>query len=170
MPIRSSTPADAGEIGALLNALLATTTIEWTVTPRTADDVLEWLRVHEVVLVAEEQGEVVGVAAFGWFRDVTKWPGYRFTVENTVHVRQDRWGSGVGEALMLALIERARETGKHTMIAAIDSTNEASIRFHQRLGFVEVAHLSEVGAKFGRWLDLVLLQISLDGRSAPVGE
>ncbi len=139
-------------------------------TPRTADDVLEWLEVHEAVLVAEEQREVVGVAAFGWFRDVAKWPGYRFTVENTVHVREDRWGSGVGEALMLALIERARETGKHTMIAAIDSTNEASIRFHERLGFMEVAHLPEVGAKFGRWLDLVLLQISLDGRSAPVGE
>ena len=139
-------------------------------TPRTADDVLEWLRVHEVVLVAEEQGEVVGVAAFGWFRDVVKWPGYRFTVENTVHVREDRWGSGVGEVLMLALIERARETGKHTMIAAIDSTNEASIRFHKRLGFVEVAHMPEVGAKFGRWLDLVLLQIRLDGQAAPVGE
>jgi phosphinothricin acetyltransferase len=167
--IRSATPTDGGEIAALLNALLATTTIEWTVTPRTADDVLEWLRVHEVVLVAEDQGEVVGVAAFGWFRDVVKWPGYRFTVENTVHVREDRWGSGVGEALMLALVERARETGKHTMIAAIDSTNEASIRFHERLGFTEVAHLPEVGAKFDRWLDLVLLQITLDGRSAPSG-
>jgi L-amino acid N-acyltransferase len=167
--IRSSTPSDAGEIAALLNAHLATTTIEWTVTPRTADDMLEWLRVHEVVLVAEEHGEVVGVAAFGWFRDVVKWPGYRFTVENTVHVREDRWGSGVGDALMLALIERARQSGKHTMIAAVDSTNEASIRFHQRLGFVEVAHLPEVGAKFGRWLDLVLLQLRLDGRSAPVG-
>jgi L-amino acid N-acyltransferase len=167
--IRSSTPSDAGEIAALLNALLATTTIEWTMRTRTADDVLEWLRVHEVVLVAEEHGEVVGVAAFGWFRDVVKWPGYRFTVENTVHVRADRWGSGVGEPLMLALIERARETGKHAMIAAVDSTNEASIRFHQRLGFVEVAHLPEVGAKFGRWLDLVLLQIRLDGRPAPVG-
>ena len=170
MVIRSSTPDDADEIGALLNALLATTTIEWTVTPRTADDVLEWLRVHEVVLVAEEQGEVVGVAAFGWFRDVAKWPGYRFTVENTVHVREDRWGSGVGEGLMLALIERARETGKHTMIAAIDSTNKASIRFHKRLGFVEVAHMPEVGAKFSRWLDLVLMQINLDGQAAPVGE
>jgi phosphinothricin acetyltransferase len=168
--IRSATAADAGEIAALLDALLATTTIEWTVTPRTRDDVLEWLRVHEVVLVAEEHGEVVGVAAFGWFRDVVKWRGYRFTVENTVHVREDRWGSGVGEALMLALIQRARDTGKHTMIAAIDSTNEASIRFHERLGFCEVAHLPEVGAKFGRWLDLVLLQMSLDGRSAPVGD
>jgi L-amino acid N-acyltransferase len=152
-----------------LNALLGTTTVEWTVTPRTVDDVGKWLREHEVVLVAEERGEVVGLAAFGWFRDVAKWSGYRFTVEHTVHVREDRWRSGVGEALMHALIEKARETGKHTMIAAIDSTNEVSIRFHQRLGFVEVGRLPEVGAKFGRWLDLVLLQLSLDGRAAPVG-
>ncbi len=170
MFVRSATAADAVEVAALLNALLATTTIEWTVTPRTTDDVLEWLRVHEVVLVAEDRGDVVGVAAFGWFRDVVKWPGYRFTVENTIHVRRDRWGAGVGEALMHALIDNARETGKHTMVAAVDSTNEASIRFHQRFGFVEVAHLPEVGAKFGRWLDLVLLQLGLDQRTMPPDE
>jgi L-amino acid N-acyltransferase len=168
--VRSATAADAVEVAALLNALLATTTIEWTVTPRTTNDLLEWLRVHEVVLVAEDRGEVVGVAAFGWFRDVVKWPGYRFTVENTIHVRRDRWGAGVGEALMHALIDKARETGKHTMVAAVDSTNEASIRFHQRFGFVEVAHLTEVGAKFGRWLDLVLLQLGLDQRTMPPDE
>jgi len=94
--IRPSTAADAVEIAALLNALLTTTTIEWTGTPRTTDDVLGWLGVHEVVLIAEDPGEVVGVAAFGWFRDVVKWPGYRFTVENTIHVRRDRWGFGRG--------------------------------------------------------------------------
>jgi L-amino acid N-acyltransferase len=168
--VRAATGADVVEIASLLNALLATTTIEWTVTPRTAQDVLEWIGDHEAVLVAEDRGEVVGVAAYGWFRDVVKWPGYRFTVENTVHVREDRWGSGVGEVLMRALIARARETGKHTMIAAIDSTNGASIRFHERLGFIEVARLPDVGAKFGRWLDLVLLQIGLDERTTPVDD
>ena len=165
--IRDSSDADTAEIASLLNALVATTTIEWTTTPRTVEDVQEWRGAHEVVLVAEDRGEVVGVAAFGWFRDVVKWPGYRFTVEHTVHVREDRWGSGVGESLMHALIERARDAGKHTMIAAVDSTNEASIRFHRRLGFTEVARLPEVGAKFGRWLNLVLLQIALDEHAAP---
>ncbi len=168
--IRAACDADRAEITSLLDALLATTTIEWTLTPRTEDDVLKWLRAHEVVLVAEDQGEVVGVAAFGWFRDVVKWPGYRFTVENTIHVRQDRWGSGVGEVLMRALIDKAQEAGLHTMIAAIDSANEASIRFHERLGFTEVARMPEVGTKFGRWLDLVLLQIGLDQRAAPAGD
>jgi phosphinothricin acetyltransferase len=168
--IRPAVARDAPEIALLLNALLATTAIEWTTTPRTPDDILEWRRQHEVVLVAEEQGHVIGVAAFGWFRDVVKWPGYRFTVENTVHVREDRWGSGVGDALMRSLMASAREAGMHTMIAAVDSTNEASIRFHRRLGFVEVARMPEVGAKFGRWLDLVLLLVRLDERAEPGAE
>ncbi len=98
--VRSASTADGMAIGSILNALLATTAIEWTDTPHTADSILEWLDAHETVLVAEERGEVVGVAAFGWFRDVLKWPGYRFTVENTVHVREDHWGSGVGRELI----------------------------------------------------------------------
>jgi phosphinothricin acetyltransferase len=93
--------------------------------------------------------------------------GHRFTVENTIHVREDKWGSGVGRSLMRALVDKARNSGKHTMIAAIDGTNEVSIRFHEPLGFVEVARMPETGAKFGRWCDLVLLQLSLDERRAP---
>lgn len=167
MIVRPATTADAAAIGSLLNAFLSTTTIEWTDTPRTTDSTLEWLEEHETVVVAEERGEVVGVAAFGWFRDAVKRPGYRFTVENTIHVHQDHWGSGVGQSLMDALVDAARDSGKHTMVAAIDGANEGSIRFHQRLGFVEVARMPQIGAKFGRWLDLVLLQLRLDDRSAP---
>jgi L-amino acid N-acyltransferase YncA len=117
--------------------------------------------------VAEERGEVVGVAAFGWFRDVLKRPGYRFTVENTVHVREDHWGWGVGRELMEAVIDEARRSGKHTMVAAVDGANDASIHFHERLGFVEVARMPEMGAKFGRWRDLILLQLRLDDRRVP---
>jgi L-amino acid N-acyltransferase len=165
--IRPAVNDDAAPIASILNALVATTTIEWTETRQTPDSMREWLDHHERVLVAEHGSEVVGVAAFGWFRDVVKRPGYRFTVENTVHVREDHWRSGVGQALMQALIDEARATGKHTMVAAIDGANEASIRFHERLGFVPVAHLPEVGAKLGRWLDLVLLELRLDDRPVP---
>ena len=167
MIVRQADQNDAAAIGSLLNAHLATTTIEWTETPQTVESIRKWLDEHEVVLVAEDEGEVVGVAAVGWFRDAVKRPGYRFSVENTIHVKQDRWRSGIGQALMGALIDEARETGKHTMVAAIDSANEVSIRFHQRLGFVEVSRMPEVGAKFGRWLDLVVLQLRLDDRNAP---
>jgi L-amino acid N-acyltransferase YncA len=165
--VRPAGAQDAESIASLLNAHLATTTIEWTDTPHTSHSVLGWLDEHETVLVAEESNEVVGVAAFGWFRDVVKRPGYRFTIENTIHVHADRWGSGVGRDLMSALIDKARTSGKHTMVAAIDATNEVSIRFHERLGFVEVARMPETGAKLGRWCDLVLLQLRLDERPAP---
>lgn len=167
MIIRPAVNADAVPIASILNVLVSTTTIEWTETPQTPDSILEWLDEHERVLVAEDGGEVVGVAAFGWFRDVVKRPGYRFAVENTVHVREDHWRAGVGQALMHALVDEARAAGKHTMVAAIDGANQKSIRFHQRLGFVPVARLPEAGAKFGRWLDLVLLQLRLDDRAAP---
>lgn len=170
MLIRPATAADVHSITTLQNALLATTTIEWRDAPHSSDDVLDWLDAHDVVLVAEEGGEVVGVAAFGPFRDIVERPGYRFTVENSVHVREDRWGSGVGRELMLALIDEARARGKHMMIAAVDGENVGSVRFHERLGFVEVARLPELGAKFGRWLDLVLLQLRLDDRSSPVDD
>lgn len=167
MFIRPATPADAVAISSLLNALLTTTTIEWTDEPHTADSTLEWLDEHETVLVADHHGELLGVAAYGWFRDAVKRPGYRFTVEHSIHVRQDSWGSGVGRDLMGALVSKARQSGKHTMVAAIDGTNTGSIQFHKRLGFTEIGRMPEVGAKFGRWLDLVLLQLRLDGRPEP---
>lgn len=165
--IRDAAPADAGSIAEIVNSLLSSATIEWRDEPYTVDAILEWMAAHDCVVVAEHECEVVGLAAFGPFRDIAKWPGYRFTVENTIHVREDHWGKGVGKALMKNLIEIARKRGNHSIIAAIDSTNDESIRLHERLGFVEVARLPEVGAKFGEWLDLVLLELLLDDRNTP---
>jgi phosphinothricin acetyltransferase len=165
--VRPANENDVSAIRSLLNALLATTTIEWTDRPKTRDDIVKWMAEHETVLVGVDGGEVVAVAAYGWFRDAEQRPGYRFTVENTIHVREDHWRSGTGRMLMRALIDSARVAGKHTMVAAVDATNDASIRFHEHLGFVEVARMPQVGAKFGRWLDLVLLQLRLDDRPAP---
>ena len=164
--VRPATVDDAAVIAALLNAHLATTAIEWTDIEQTAQTIVVWLDEHETVLVAEDRGEVVGVAAYGWFRDAVKRPGYRFTVENTIHVREDRWQSGIGRGLMDGLIERARQSGTHHG-GGDRQRHEPSIRFHQRLGFVEVGRMLEVGAKFGRWQDLVVLQLRLDDRPAP---
>ena len=112
------------------------------------------------MLVAADDTGVIGFASFGDFR---AWPGYRFTVEHSVHVRADRRSRGVGTALLTPLLARAAALGKHVMIAGIDADNTGSIRLHERLGFVEVAHFRQVGFKFGRWLDLVFLQRYLDG-------
>jgi L-amino acid N-acyltransferase YncA len=165
--IRAADVADTDSNASIVNALLSSTTIEWRYEPYSHDAMQEWIRAHECVLVAEEEGEIVGLAAYGAFRDSTKWPGYQFAVENTVHVREDQWRSGIGRTLMKSLIDVATDRGKHSMIAAVDGANAASIRFHERLGFHEIARMPEVGAKFGRWQDLVLLQLRLDDRPSP---
>ncbi len=75
-----------------------------------------------------------------------------------MHVRADRRGRGVGRAILGELIARARDLGKHVMVAGIDADNAASIALHERLGFVHAGHFREVGFKFGRWLDLKFMQ------------
>jgi L-amino acid N-acyltransferase YncA len=176
--IRPAVAADVPAITALQNALLATTAIEWTETEHTVDDRRAWLAAHddrgEAVLVAVDDeadgdGAVVGFCAYGDFRDSRRWPGYASTVEHTVHVAESHWGSGVGRDLMEALIAHAAAAGKHVIVAAIDAENEGSIRFHERLGFTEVARMPEVGTRFGRWLTLVMLQRTIGSAVPPPG-
>jgi L-amino acid N-acyltransferase YncA len=169
--VREAVETDLPAIVDLQNVLLSTTTVEWADTPHTLPERAAWLRGQRMlrypVLVAVAEGEVVGWCSFGDFRDTTKWPGYQYTVEHTIHVREDAWGKGVGRSLMTRLVEIAQLLGKHVMVGAVTGEIEASIRFHERLGFVEVARMPQVGAKFGRWLDLVLLQKRIDERESP---
>lgn len=112
------------------------------------------------VLVAHDAvGKVVGYASYGTWRTIE---GFRHTVEHSVYVRADQRGQGLGPALMQALIERARTAKLHVMVAAIESENAASIRLHQRLGFVTTGQMPQVGRKFGRWLDLTFMQLILE--------
>jgi phosphinothricin acetyltransferase len=76
-------------------------------------------------------------------------------------VAESHWGTGVGRAIVEALVERARDAGLHVIVAAVDGDNAGSIAFHERVGFTQVARMPEVGHKFGRWLDLVFLQRTL---------
>jgi phosphinothricin acetyltransferase len=169
--VREASPADVPAVTALQNALLAATTTEWRDTPHTVAERARWVRDHAAagrpVLVAEVDGAVAGFAAWGDFRDTARWPGYRPTVEHTVHVAEAHWGTGVGRALVEEVVARATAEGAHVVVAAVDGANEGSIRFHRRLGFVEVGRLPEVGAKHGRWLDLVLLQRTLTPGAPP---
>ena len=102
---------------------------------------------------------VLGYASFGAWRP---FEGFRHTAEHSVYVRDDQRGKGLWPLLMAALIERARESGKHVMVAAIESGNAASVRLHERLGFVVTGQMPQVGIKFGRWLDLTFMQLPLD--------
>lgn len=119
---------------------------------------------HPVLVATDGDGAVLGYASFGDWR---AWDGYRHTVEHSVYVRADQRGKGIGKALMVALIEKARQMGKHVMVAGIEAGNAGSIRLHEKLGFENVGHLEQVGMKFGRWLDLAFLQLTLDARPNP---
>jgi phosphinothricin acetyltransferase len=107
------------------------------------------------VVAAADASGVVGFGTFGEFR---AWPGYRYSVEHTVHVRADARGRGVGRALVQALLQEAARMQKHVMIAGIDAQNVTSIALHEKLGFQAAGELKEVAFKFGRWLDLKFMQ------------
>ena len=183
MLVRPATPQDLPALTEIQNALLDTTTYEWTEVPHTLDERAAWLDAQRAaghpVFVAVDDGtdtsdttsndgsigghhRVIGWAAYGDFRDSTRWPGYRFTVEHTVHVAPGRWGRGVGRALLDALVDHARAAGKRVMVAGIDGGNVRSILFHARLGFHEVARMPGIGDKWGERLDLVLMQREIE--------
>lgn len=155
---------DLQEITAIYNDVVMTSTAIYRDEPATVAERLDWwqarARQNYPTVVACDGDAVIGFASFGDFR---AWPGYRYTVEHTVHVHCAWRGRGVGSELVRALIPRAAALGKHVMIGGIDADNIASLRFHERLGFERVAHFKEVGFKFGRFLDLLFVQLRLDG-------
>ncbi len=163
--VRDADYKDLGEICGLYNALIQTETITWTEDLQTLQERTQWYEQQRLrlrpVLVAEVDAVVVGFASYGDFRGAGKWSGYRDTVEHTIHVARSHWGNGVGRALIEVLIARAILDGVHVMVGGIDSANTASLVFHNRLGFSEVGRMPEVGQKFGRWLDLVFMQLIL---------
>jgi L-amino acid N-acyltransferase YncA len=159
MQIRDAVQADFDEITAIYNEVLTNSTAIYNDQPASVSNRIDWWRVrieqHNPVLVATDGEKICGFGSYGDFRS---WPGYRYTVEGTVHIASGLRGKGVGSLLLNALIAEARHAGKHSMIAGVDSENAASLRFLERFGFERVGHLREVGFKFDRFLDLVLLQ------------
>jgi len=159
MQIRPATEADLPAILAIYNEVIANSTAVYRDEPYTHKDRLAWLRIRQQqgfpVLVACLEDTIAGFSSFGEFRAS---PCYRHTVEHTVHIHAGYRGRGIGAELVQALIPYALALNMHVMIGAVDAENQGSIRFHESLGFERVAHLKQVGFKFNRWLDLILLQ------------
>jgi phosphinothricin acetyltransferase len=155
---RLATIDDAEATRAIYNVEVSESTVTFDLVPRTLDEQRVWLTARSgahAVLVAEDDGDVVGFGSFSPYRDR---PAYSTTVEDSVYVRRDQQGKGVGKLLLAELITLATSHGFHTMIARIVGGHDASISLHQSLGFDVVGTEREVGRKFGRWLDVLVMQ------------
>lgn len=168
MLIRDAKEPDCADIADIYNHAVLNTTAIWNDSVVDAPNRIAWMQQRQnagyPVIVAELNGRVVGYAAFGDWR---AFEGYRYTVEHSVYVHPEHHGKGIGKTLMARLIEIARSLGKHAMVAGIESENAASLHLHRQLGFIETARMPEVGAKFGRWLDLTFMLLRLDDRENP---
>ncbi len=164
MIIRDAEDRDLDAILEIHNNEILTGTANWSEVAADRADREAWLAEHvaggfPVTVAVDNDAQVLGFGAYGPFRARS---GYRFTVENSVYVRGDAQRRGVGRALLTDLIARARAAELHRMVALIEARNSASIALHSGLGFVSAGRLREVGFKFGDWLDLEFMQLSLD--------
>ena len=162
--VRDAGPDDADGIAAIYNDAVANGTAIWNERRVDATERRAWLDMRQregwpVLVAIDAAGRVLGYANYAGFR---AFDGYRHTVEHSVYVCADCRGAGLGRVLLLALVERARAQGKHALVAAIEAGNVASLRLHERCGFVYAGTLRQVGTKFGRWLDLAFMQLLLD--------
>ena len=156
--VRLARPGDAEAIRAIYNLEVTESTVTFDLVARTLADQLTWLTEHEGVhpaVVAEFDGEVI---AFGSLAPYRSRPAYATTVEDSVYVRRDCRGMGCGRAVLSELLRLANLHGFHAVMARIVGGHEASIALHRACGFELVGVEREVGRKFGRWLDVVLMQ------------
>ncbi len=164
MEIRPAEKGDARAIAEIYNLEVETSTVTFDLRPRTIEEQEAWIEARSgayVVLVAVEDGEVVGFGSLSPYRSR---PAYSTTVEDSVYVRRDRQGTGVGRALLEALVEAAAASGFHAVMARIVGGHEASIGLHAAVGFEIVGHERETGRKFNQWLDVILMERLLDDR------
>ena len=162
--LRPATVSDLPAINAIYNHYVLTSTCTYQTEPATEAERLEWFAEHGPAypaIVAEEASRPSVVLAWASLSRFHSRCGFRYTVENSVYVHPDHHRRGLATLLMKDLITRAAAAGHHAIIAGISADQEASVRLHQALGFVEVARLKEVGWKFERWLDVVYYELLL---------
>ena len=164
-----SLEAQGAAILAILNHAITTSTALYDYHPRTMDNMVTWFAAKAagnfpVIGAVNKSGTLMGFASYGAFR---AFPAYKYTVEHSVYVHAEFRGQGLAKQLMHALIARAQAQGKHVLVGAIDADNAVSLKLHAELGFERVGTMPQVGFKFGRWLDLALVQRVLASPAQP---
>ena len=164
MDIRAARLADAEGIRTIVNYEILNGVSIFEMEPRSLAAQRTWLQdrsgVHAVLVATPDDDDdvVLGFASLSPFH--TR-PAYNTTVENSVYVHQDHRGQGIGRALLIAIIGLAQDHGFHTVIARISGGNETSVAVHRSVGFEVAGTEREVGRKFGRWIDVIVMQLML---------
>ena len=171
MIIRQATEKDIPAILDIFNEALLNTTAVYAYKKATLKEQREWYQ-HKnsegyPVFIGEDAHGVIGYATYGPFR---LRPAYKYTIELSVYVDHRFRNHGYGKQLLIKVIEHATQKGYATMIAGIDSTNQASIALHVACGFHYSGTITKAGYKFGKWLDLAFYQLDLKGPSNPTGK
>ena len=149
---------DAEAMRRIYNVEVETSTVTFDLRPRTPEEQRAWLGARNgahVALVAVDDGTVVGFASLSPWKER---PAYRTSVEDSVYVHRDHQGRGIGKLLLGRLLETAEASGFHAVFARIVGGHEASISLHAAFGFEIVGTEREVGRKFGKWLDVVVME------------
>ena len=156
---RLAAPRDAEAIRAIYNLEVVETTVTFDLVPRSVEEQKVWLAEHSgghpAIVAVDEADRVLGFASLSPFRPR---PAYAPTVEDSVYVHRDGRGRGIGELLLREIVGLALDHGFHSVVARIVGGHDASIALHAKCGFEQIGREREVGRKFGRWLDVVLMQ------------
>jgi L-amino acid N-acyltransferase YncA len=159
MRTRLAEPRDAHATREIYNLEVVEATVTFDLVPRTLGEQRAWIAEHSgghpAIVAVDDDDEVVGFASLSPFRPR---PAYAPTVEDSVYVLRERRGHGIGELLLRDLLVLATDNGFHSVMARIVGGHDTSIALHEKCGFEQVGCEREVGRKFGKWLDVVLMQ------------
>jgi L-amino acid N-acyltransferase len=165
--IRPATPGDAEQIRTIYNHEVLHTVATFDLVPRSLDEQRQWLAARSgaftALVAADGDGDVVGFGALSPYKERA---AYRTSVEDSVYVHRDCHGRGIGRLILGSLLDVAETSGFHAVFARISSAGDASAGLHRACGFWEVGVEREVGRKFGRWLDVVVMQVLLHERAS----
>ncbi len=162
--VRDAHLSDVPSILEIYNESVVSSTATFDITPRTLEEYTAWFSAHDErhpVIVAEQQGVVVGWASLSRYSERA---AYDATAEVSLYVRQSHRRRGIGSRLFSAIVDRGRAAGLHSLISRIAEGNDVSLTLHARLGFVTVGVLRQVGTKFGKLLDVVIMQLIYEKR------